>query len=131
MHFTSEKSSFAPHIGQYGGHCMSSDIRSIYLNTRIEMRKYVFELMLVIVLLLATLSYIQNRIPFKERFGMSPGTMDQLQSTHVTTQEDVNFYRNVYPKMVRREITDLTEEDPGELRPWVFPWYSRNLVLMG
>jgi len=52
----------------------------------------------------------------------------KLQATHVTTQEDVNFYRRVYPEIVRREITDMTEEAQGG--PWVFPCYYRNLVLM-
>ena len=65
-----------------------------------------------------------------EPFGTSPGTMDQLSSTHVPTQEDLDFYQNVYPKMVRREITELTEGDPGALRPWIFPWYGRGVTLI-
>jgi len=64
-----------------------------------------------------------------EPFGTSPGTMDQLSSTHVPTEEDAYFYNVVYPKMVRREIADMTEGDPGELRPWVFPWYGRGVTL--
>ena len=65
-----------------------------------------------------------------ESFGTSPGTMDQLQSTHVPTEEDYRFYQKEYPKLVRREITELTEDDPGELRPWIFPWYGRGVVLV-
>jgi len=30
---------------------------------------------------------------------------------------------------VRREVTDLTGEDPGVLRPWIFPWYGRGVSL--
>lgn len=93
------------------------------------MRKYILEIMIALALLLLALSYV--RTARVERFGMSPGTMDNLKSTHVPTEEDVNFYNNIYPKIVRRDITDMTEEDPGELRPWVFPWYSRTLVPMG
>ena len=65
-----------------------------------------------------------------EGFGTSPGTMDQLQTSHVPTEEDYDFYSRVYPKMVRREITDLTGDDPGELRPWIFPWYGRGVTLI-
>jgi hypothetical protein len=62
-----------------------------------------------------------------ESFGTSPGTMVQLQTSHVPTEEDAHFYTNVYPKIVRKEITDLTAEDPGPLRPWIFPWYGRGV----
>ena len=65
-----------------------------------------------------------------EGFGTSPGTMVQLQTSHVPTEEDAVFYRDVYPKMVRREIADLTESDPGPLRPWIFPWYGRGVTLI-
>jgi hypothetical protein len=59
---------------------------------------------------------------YPEGFGStSPGTMVQLATSHVPTEEDVYYYRRVYPKLVRREITELTGSDPGVLRPWVFP----------
>ena len=64
-----------------------------------------------------------------ESFGTSPGTMTQLQTSHVPTEEDYQFYKNEYPKIVRREVTDLTGGDPGELRPWIFPWYGRGVVM--
>jgi hypothetical protein len=57
--------------------------------------------------------------------------MVQLQSTHVPTEEDAYFYNQVYPQLVRKEIAHLTQEDPGELRPWIFPGYARNLVVVG
>ena len=56
--------------------------------------------------------------------------MVQLQTSHVPTNDDYIFYRDVYPKIVRRDITDMTEEDPGELRPWIFPWYGRGVTLI-
>jgi hypothetical protein len=63
-------------------------------------------------------------------FGTSPGTMTQLQTSHVPTEEDYNFYKNVYPKIVRKDLEDLTGDDPGELRPWIFPWYGRGVVMV-
>jgi hypothetical protein len=50
----------------------------------------------------------------KEAFT-SPGTMVQLASSHVPTEEDYNYYRNIYPKIVRRDLTDMTGEDPGPI----------------
>jgi hypothetical protein len=44
-------------------------------------------------------------------FGTSPGTMVQLSTSHVPTQEDVYYWKNVYPKQVKREIYELTESD--------------------
>jgi hypothetical protein len=69
-------------------------------------------------------------LPRREAFGTSPGTMVQLSTSHVPTAEDAYFYANVYPRMVRREITEMTEDDPGELRPWIFPWYGRGVTLI-
>jgi hypothetical protein len=54
----------------------------------------------------------------------SPGTMVQLATSHVPTQEDVDYYRNIYPKMVRRDLTDLTGEDPGPISvPYPQLWF--------
>ncbi len=66
----------------------------------------------------------------REAFGTSPGTMVQLSTSHVPTEDDVYFFHQVYPRLVRREITELTDGDPGELRPWVFPWYGRGMVFL-
>ena len=67
----------------------------------------------------------------KEGFGAtSPGTMTQLRTSHVPTEEDRQFYENDYPRIVRKEVTGLTGGDPGELRPWIFPWYGRGVVLV-
>ena len=47
-----------------------------------------------------------------EGFGAtSPGTMVQLRTSHVTTEEDVEYYKNVYPKLVAKEIRNMTESD--------------------
>ena len=49
---------------------------------------------------------------FNEGFAAtSPGTMVQLQTSHVPTEEDMYYYRHVYPKLVRREIYNMTESD--------------------
>ena len=48
---------------------------------------------------------------FKEGFGTSPGTMVQLQTSHVPTEKDAYYYKYVYPKLVRKEIYNMTESD--------------------
>ena len=46
---------------------------------------------------------------FLRRDGFtSPGTMVQLATSHVPTAEDYYYYKNIYPKVVRRDITDMT-----------------------
>ena len=46
---------------------------------------------------------------FMRRDGFtSPGTMVQLATSHVPTAEDYYYYKNIYPKVVRRDITDMT-----------------------
>jgi hypothetical protein len=67
-------------------------------------------------------------LPLYESFGTSPGTMVQLQTSHVPTQEDYEFYQHTYPRIVRKDLIEMTGGDPGELRPWIFPWYGRGVV---
>jgi hypothetical protein len=43
-------------------------------------------------------------------FGMSPGVMDQLASTHVPTQRDLTEDR-IEREQVRKDIYDMTESD--------------------
>jgi hypothetical protein len=70
-------------------------------------------LIVLLVLCILGLSY--------EGFGAtSPGTMVQLSSSHVPTQEDLDYYKNVYPKVVRREIRNLTGGDPGNILLYPF-----------
>lgn len=47
----------------------------------------------------------------------SPGTMVQLASSHVPTEEDLYNERFLYPEIVRKEITRMTGEDPGPKNP--------------
>jgi hypothetical protein len=92
------------------------------------MRRFLLAFLLAVfaIMLLTCLMKSSNM----EAFGTSPGTMVQLQTSHVPTEEDYNFYTKEYPKMVRREVADLTGGDPGELRPWIFPWYGRGVTLV-
>lgn len=52
-------------------------------------------------------------IVFKKRegFGTSPGTMVQLSTSHVPTEEDSHYWKYVYPKQVAKEIRNMTESD--------------------
>lgn len=47
----------------------------------------------------------------EEGFGTSPGTMVQLLTSHVPTEEDAYYWKYVYPKQVQREIYAMTESD--------------------
>ena len=61
-------------------------------------------IMLVIVVLVIFKRY--------DGFGAtSPGTMVQLSTSHVPTEEDAYYYKYVYPKLVRKEIYNMTESD--------------------
>jgi hypothetical protein len=46
---------------------------------------------------------------------VSPGTMVQLATSHVPTARDYYYYKNIYPKIVRHDITDMTGSDPGPI----------------
>ncbi len=61
------------------------------------------------ILLLLAFQFLRN-----EGFT-SPGTMVQLASSHVPTREDYEYYTKIYPKVVRRDLTDMTGEDPGPI----------------
>ena len=44
-----------------------------------------------------------------EGFGStSPGTMVQLKTSHVPTEEDAYFYKYVYPQIVNRDLIRMT-----------------------
>jgi hypothetical protein len=64
----------------------------------------------IALLILVAVFFMRNRDAFT-----SPGTMVQLASSHVPTQEDVDFYKYVYPKQVRHDLIDLTGGDPGPI----------------
>lgn len=38
----------------------------------------------------------------------SPGTMVQLATSHVPTEEDAYYMRYIYPRIVQRDLIDLT-----------------------
>ena len=67
--------------------------------------KVLIGICLIAVLVQATL------MARKEGFGTSPGTMIQLKTSHVPTEDDVYYYKYVYPKLVRKEIYNMTESD--------------------
>ena len=68
------------------------------------MKYSLFLLFIVIVGVLAIFRKIDG-------FGTSPGTMVQLSTSHVTTEEDLYYYKYIYPKIVRKEIYNMTESD--------------------
>lgn len=79
-------------------------------------RRYLFVAFLAIMLVF---SYVAMKDGFT-----SPGTMVQLATSHVPTQEDVDYYRYVYPRQVRHDLTDLTGEDPGPIQvPYPQLWF--------
>lgn len=66
----------------------------------------------IIVILAYFVYIILNAMVTKEAFGAtSPGTMVQLRTSHVPTEDDEYYWRYVYPKQIRREIYNLTESD--------------------
>ena len=38
----------------------------------------------------------------------SPGTMVQLATSHVPTEEDVYYMKKVYPEIVKRDLINMT-----------------------
>lgn len=62
---------------------------------------------LVVLLVIAVLALFN----VQENFGMSPGTMVQLQTSHVPTEEDAYYQRYIYPRLVKKEIYNMTESD--------------------
>lgn len=64
------------------------------------------------VLLIVAILYIRS-----EGFT-SPGTMVQLATSHVPTEEDLFTERYMYPEIVRNEIARMTGEDPGPKYPF-------------
>lgn len=64
-------------------------------------------LSLLVLLVIAVLALFN----IQENFGMSPGTMVQLQTSHVPTEEDAYYQRYIYPRLVKKEIYNMTESD--------------------
>ena len=66
---------------------------------------------LFVTLLASVLALVLLKRMLYEGFGTSPGTMVQLSTSHVPTVDDAYYYKYVYPKLVRKEIYNLTESD--------------------
>lgn len=47
-------------------------------------------------------------LPRTEGFGTSPGTLVQLATSHVPTREDEDYIRYVYPRIVNRDLFEMT-----------------------
>ena len=77
--------------------------------------KYILPIVIIIIIVFIAITIYKN-----EPFGTSPGTLVQLESSHVPTKEDLYYYTNIYPKVVRKEITDMTGSDPGNVALYPF-----------
>lgn len=89
------------------------------------MKKYNYVYISLGIILLIIAYYLNKKVfrglMANEGFGStSPGTLVQLVSSHVPTQEDVDYYTKVYPKVVRREIANMTGSDPGNVALYPF-----------
>jgi hypothetical protein len=75
----------------------------------------------IVLIFIITILFIMISLNFVEKFGStSPGTLVQLMSSHVPTEEDLDYYKNVYPKQVRSEIARMTGGDPGNVALYPF-----------
>lgn len=74
----------------------------------------------ILILLIVLLVLVINLLPLEGFGATSPGTLVQLVSSHVPTKEDAEYYTKVYPKVVRREIADMTGSDPGNVALYPF-----------
>jgi len=71
---------------------------------------------ILLIIIIIAIAYYKS-----EGFGAtSPGTLVQLASSHVPTQEDLDYYTKTYPKVVRKEIWDMTGSDPGNVALYPF-----------
>ena len=76
------------------------------VHTRIKMKNLSAVLLMSAAGLFGCLVYDQvTRRP--EAFGMSPGTLVQLSSSHVPTQEDVDEQRALN-RQIRHDLIDMT-----------------------
>jgi hypothetical protein len=69
------------------------------------------KVILFVSLISSILALVLLKRMMYEGFGTSPGTMVQLSTSHVPTEDDAYYYKYVYPKLVRKEIYNLTESD--------------------
>ena len=72
--------------------------------------KYVIGIVALVAVLIGVLMYTNKQ---RESFGMSPGTLVQLESTHVPTQSDLSE-EDVQRKLVEKDVHDMTETAYGD-----------------
>ena len=53
-------------------------------------------------------THVPTMEPIEEFFGMAPGVMDQLASTHVPTEEDEYYALKGYAQQVNHDLMDMT-----------------------
>lgn len=68
-------------------------------------------LWLAALFILVSVQYLVRGLRIDGFAATSPGTMVQLRTSHVPTEEDEYYYKHVYPKIVAREIRNMTESD--------------------
>jgi preprotein translocase subunit SecF len=78
--------------------------------SRYRMMPYVIGIVALITVLVGVLLYTRRS---RESFGMSPGTLVQLESTHVPTREDISE-EDLQRKLVEKDVHDMTETGYGD-----------------
>lgn len=63
----------------------------------------------ILLLLSAAALFLIMSLRFTEPFGTSPGTLVQLASSHVPTEEDAR-YMTQYANQVNKDLKDMTGE---------------------
>jgi hypothetical protein len=64
----------------------------------------------IAVLLLLAVSVFGVIFAYPRSTYTSPGTLVQLATSHVPTEQDVYYNRYIYPQIVRRDIQNMTED---------------------
>lgn len=63
--------------------------------------------LIIVALVLLFVALVLTRTT--EGFGStSPGTMVQLQTSHVPTEEDAYYFKYIYPQIVKRDLIRMT-----------------------
>jgi len=70
-------------------------------------------LVILLIVLYATRAFRKNGLLSAEAFGTSPGTMDQLASTHVPTdvnrRPDQDLQDQIQANLIKKDLMGLTE----------------------
>ena len=74
-----------------------------------------------LAIVVLSLAVLLSMVGIIEGFG-SPGTYVQLATSHVPTSKDAYYYNSVYPREIRKEIGEMTGEDPGPLKTYLSPY---------